>query len=119
VTVDDQAAFRRAAEAVIRASPGFELAGEAASGEEGLSIVGWLRPDLVLLDLRMPGIDGVETARRLTAEQPGLVVVLVSVQEACEAPGAGRCGASAFVAKRDLAPALLRRLWIEHGPSPN
>jgi YesN/AraC family two-component response regulator len=59
VTVDDQAAFRRAAEAVIRASPGFELAGEAASGEEGLSVVGRVQPDLVLVDVRMPGIDGV------------------------------------------------------------
>jgi hypothetical protein len=47
------------------------------------------------------------------------VIVLISVQEAAAAPGAGRCGACAFVAKRDLAPALLRELWAEHGPSRN
>jgi DNA-binding NarL/FixJ family response regulator len=119
VTVDDQAAFRRAAGDVIRASPGFELAGEAGSGEEGLSVVERLQPDLVLLDLRMPGIDGVETARRLAAKRPGLVIILISVQEVREAPGAHRCGAAAFVSKQNLAPALLRELWAEHGPSPN
>jgi DNA-binding NarL/FixJ family response regulator len=119
VTVDDQAAFRRAAEVVIEAAPGFELAGEAASGEEGLSVVGRLQPDLVLLDLRMPGIDGVETARRLAAERPELVIVLVSVQEPGTAPGASRCGAAALVEKRDLRPTLLREVWAEHGPSPS
>jgi two-component system invasion response regulator UvrY len=119
VTVDDQAAFRRAAGDVIRASPGFELAGEATSGEEGLSVVERLQPDLVLLDLRMPGIDGVETARRLSAKRPGLVIILISVQEAHEMPGAQRCGAAAFVPKQKLAPALLSELWAEHGRSSN
>jgi DNA-binding NarL/FixJ family response regulator len=119
VTVDDQAVFRDAAEAVIRASPGFELAGEACSGEEGLSVVGRLQPDLVLLDVRMPGINGVETARRLAAERPGLVIVLISAQDAAAAPGAGECGACAFVAKRDLAPGVLCDLWAEHGSGAN
>lgn len=119
VTVDDQPAFRRAVAAVVHATPGFELAGEAASGEEGLTIVGRLQPDVVLLDVRMPGIDGVETARQLSAERPDLVIVLISVQEPGAAPGAHKCGADALVAKRDLAPALLRDLWAEHGPSPN
>jgi DNA-binding NarL/FixJ family response regulator len=119
VTVDDQAAFRRAAEVVINAAPGFELAGEAASGEEGLSVVGSLDPDLVLLDVRMPGINGVETARRLAAERPDLVIVLVSVQEPGSAPGASACGAATQVAKRDLGPSLLRDLWVAHRPSAN
>jgi DNA-binding NarL/FixJ family response regulator len=115
VTVDDQAVFRQAAEAVIDASPGFELAGEAASGGEALAVVERLRPDLVLLDVRMPGMDGVETARRLTACRPEVVVVLITVQEPREALGASGCGAVTVVAKRDFRPSLLRELWSLHG----
>jgi DNA-binding NarL/FixJ family response regulator len=116
VTVDDQAVFRRAAEVVIDASPGFELAGEAASGDEGLDAVERLRPDLVLLDVRMPGMDGVETARRLAASRPEVIVVLITVEEPAEAPGASTCGAVGVVSKRRFGPALLRKLWADHGP---
>jgi DNA-binding NarL/FixJ family response regulator len=116
VTVDDQAVFQRAAEVVIEASPGFELAGQAASGNEGLAAVEQLRPDLVLLDVRMPGMDGVETARRLTASRPEVVVVLITVKEPAEAPGASTCGAVRLVSKRQFSPALLRELWSDHGP---
>jgi len=114
VTVDDQAVFRRAAEMVIDASPGFELAGEAASGEEGIGVVEELRPDLVLVDVRMPGIDGVETARRLAAMRLEVVTVLISASGTSCAPGASKCGAAALVEKRDFRPSLLRRLWDEH-----
>lgn len=116
VTVDDQAVFLRAAEVVIDASPGFELAGQAASGDEGLAVVEQLRPDLVLLDVRMPGMDGVETARRLTERHPEVVVVLITVQEPPVAPGATSCGAVSVVSKRQFGPALLRELWSDHGP---
>ena len=114
VTVDDQAVFRRAAEVVIDATPGFELAGEAGSGDEGLEVVERVRPDLVLLDVRMPGIDGVETARRLTASGTEAVVVLITAQEPPEAPGASSCGAARVVSKRRFGPALLRELWADH-----
>lgn len=125
VTVDDQAVFRRAAEVVIDATPGFELAGEAGSGDEGLEVVERVRPDLVLLDVRMPGMDGVETARRLTASGTEAVVVLITVQEPPEAPGASSCGAVRVVSKRRFGPALLRKLWADHArtkrpePSPS
>jgi DNA-binding NarL/FixJ family response regulator len=115
VTVDDQAVFRRAAEMVIDASPGFELAGEASSGTEAVAVVERLRPDLVLLDVRMPGMDGVETARRLTACRPEVVVVLITVQEPREALGAPGCGAVTVIPKRHFRPALLRELWSRHG----
>jgi DNA-binding NarL/FixJ family response regulator len=115
VTVDDQAVFRRAAEVVIDASPGFELAGEASSGSEGLAVVERLRPDLVLLDVRMPGMDGVETARRLTAGRPEVVVVLITIQEPREVLEASSCGAVTVVSKREVRPSLLRELWSLHG----
>ena len=73
LTVDDQPLFRSAAAAVVDATPGFEAVGEASSGEEALRLSSELRPDLVLLDVRMPGIDGIETARRLAATRPETV----------------------------------------------
>ena len=77
--VDDSAPFRRAARDVVAATPGFEVVGEAASGEEALSALEELDPCLVLLDVTMGGIDGIETARRITAGYPRPTVVLVSV----------------------------------------
>src|SRR4051812_39796797 len=115
VTVDDQAVFRRAAEGGIAAAPGFELAGEAGSGLDGVAAVERLEPDLVLLDLRMPGMDGVETARRLSKARTKPVVVLITVEESPYAPGASGCGAAALVSKRDLCPSFLRELWNAHG----
>jgi two-component system invasion response regulator UvrY len=116
VTVDDQAIFRAVARDVIEATPGFEAVGEAASGQEALRMVGELQPQLVLVDVRMPGMDGIETTRRLRAAHPETVVVLVSLAEPADLPSsAGFCGAAALVRKQDLRPALLRGLWSRHG----
>lgn len=116
VTVDDQAFFRRVAREVIEATSGFEPLGEASSGEEALRLADTVEPDLVLVDLRMPGLDGVETARRLTAAHPSSVVVLVSTEDLASVPTAAEsCGAAAFVYKSDFCPGTLRRLWQAHG----
>jgi two-component system invasion response regulator UvrY len=116
LTVDDQALFRGIAREVIEATPGFEFAGEACSGEEALAAVDDLAPQLVLLDVRMPGMDGVEVARRLTAAHPETVVVLISVEESVDVPSAAQLTARIpFVRKRDFGPRLLRRLWAMHG----
>jgi DNA-binding NarL/FixJ family response regulator len=117
LTVDDQPVFREAVRALIFSTPGFELAGEASSGAEALSAADRLHPDLVLLDVRMPGLDGIETARILTAKRPDTVVVLVSGHEVDDVTGlADQCGAVALVAKERLRPALLRELWATHRP---
>jgi DNA-binding NarL/FixJ family response regulator len=116
LVVDDQAAFRSAARDVIDAMPDFTWAGEAESGEQALAAAGALTPDLVVLDIRMPGMDGIETARRLTTARPGPVVVLISVEEPPNVPdGAGSCGAAELVRKQDFRASLLRRLWLTHG----
>ena len=116
LTVDDQALFRGIAREVIDATPGFELAGEATCGEEALAAVDDLAPQLVLLDVRMPGMDGVEVARRLAARHPETVVVLISIEESVDVPSAGQLkGRVPFVRKRDFGPGLLRRLWATHG----
>jgi two-component system, NarL family, invasion response regulator UvrY len=115
LTVDDQAVFRRVAHDVIVATLGFEPVGEAESGEEAVTAVAQLRPDLVLLDVRMPGMGGIEAARQITSAHPHIVVVLITIQEPDEIGHAVRgCGAAALVRKQDFGPALLRRLWAEH-----
>lgn len=115
MTVDDQAVFREAAREVIEATAGFEHLGEAGSGEEALALVGKLEPDLVLVDIRMPGIDGFETARRLCAAHPASTVVLISTECLDDQTAAELSGAAAFVRKENFGPALLRRLWVDHG----
>jgi two-component system nitrate/nitrite response regulator NarL len=115
VTVDDQAAFREAAGAMIDGTAGFELVGEAADGESALRVVREVDPDMVLVDVRMPGIDGIELARRLREEDPTRVIVLASSTDPHELSQLARaCGAAALVHKHWLTPRLLRGLWIAH-----
>lgn len=116
LVVDDQAVFRAAARLVIDAAPEFELVGEADSGCHALTAAAELHPDLVLLDVRMDEMDGIETAQRLTVDQPGSVVVLLSIEDPPNLPaGAASCGAAELLRKRDFGPAVLRRVWGEHG----
>jgi two-component system, NarL family, invasion response regulator UvrY len=116
LTVDDQPIFRSVAREVIDATPGFQTAGEAASGPEALELIRETGARLALVDVRMPGMDGMETARRLRAADPELVVVLISLEDACDLPSSvSTCGAAALVRKRDFGPALLRELWAVHG----
>ena len=116
LTVDDQEVFREVARDVIEATPGFRSGAQAASGFEALQLLAEVDPALALVDVRMPGMDGIETARRLIAAAPGLVVVLISLEEPADLPSAaGACGAAALVRKHEFRPALLRRLWAEHG----
>jgi two-component system, NarL family, invasion response regulator UvrY len=120
VTVDDQAVFRAAAREIIDATPGFRAIGEAANGPEGVKLVGDMDPELVLVDVRMPGMDGVETAKRLAQECPRSVVVLISIEDAPNVPaGAADSGAVALVRKQDLSRSTLIELWAEHGRAPD
>ena len=112
LTVDDQAMFRRVARDVIDATAGFEAIGEATSGNEALAAVARLAPDVVLMDVRMPGMDGIEVARRLAASHPATRVVLISIEESVDMPSAARlAGAVPLVRKQDFGPRLLRRIW--------
>ncbi len=116
LTVDDQAVFRGIAREVIDATPGFESVGEAVNGEDALAAVARLDPQLVLLDVRMPGLDGIELARRLRVQHPDTVLVLISIEDAIDLPSAATVADSVpLVRKQDFGPRLLRRIWSEHG----
>lgn len=111
--VDDQAPFRAVARTVVDLAPGFEVVGEAESAEDALDLAATTAPGLVLMDINLPGMSGIDAARALTADGAGEVqVVLLSTYTEADLPaGARSCGALAYVHKEDLSPALLRQLW--------
>jgi DNA-binding NarL/FixJ family response regulator len=118
LAVDDQPIFLRAAQQLIADTPGFEQVGEATSGPEALDMAAALDPDLVLLDVRMPGMDGIETARRMVALDARAVVVLVSLEETPELPASlATVGAAVHLRKQDLSTHALREIWTAHGGS--
>ncbi len=119
LAVDDHPRFLEAARAVVEATPGFAWAGGAASGEEALATAARGVPDLVLVDVNMPQMDGFELTRRLRLSHPGTLVALISAQHPDELRQTGGSGEHAVTAKEHLRPAWLRALWQEHrGSSP-
>jgi DNA-binding NarL/FixJ family response regulator len=114
LVVDDQAPFRIAARAVLRRLAEFELAGEASSGHEAIELADQLHPELVLMDINMPQMNGIEATRQILAAHPGTVVILCSTYDMRDLPSdAGSSGAAGYVNKEQLGADLLRRIW-EH-----
>ncbi|HEX4716948.1 MAG TPA: response regulator [Thermoleophilaceae bacterium] len=111
LTVDDDEAARRAARAVVVAAPGFTSVGEVASGEEAIEAVIELEPDLAIVDVDMPGLDGYETCQRLVAVRPRTVVILLSDGVPVSEPAREAAGAAAHTAKAELTPSALQGLW--------
>lgn len=111
LVIDDQLPFRRAAAEMLRHLAGFELVGEAATGEEGVELAGRLGPRMVLMDVRLPGIDGTEATRQILADRPGTIVVLVSTYPPSSLPSdMASCGAVGFLPKEQLGPDSLAAL---------
>jgi len=112
--VDDQAPFRMAARAVVEMTDGFEVAGEVETGEASVDAARDLKPDLVLMDVNLPGIDGLEATRQILSGASPVVVLLLSTYEAAEyGPRAAECGASAYIPKSEFAPDRLSDAWKE------
>ena len=110
--VDDQEPFRSAARMVVDMADGFEVAGEAESGEEGVDLAAELRPDLVLMDVYLPGIDGLEATRRITAADGAAQVLVMSTHESEEfAEAAAEAGAIAFIPKSQFGMDELAHAW--------
>lgn len=96
---------------VVEITEGFEVAGEAVTGEESLELVESLSPDLVLMDINLPGIDGIEATQRISAGFPSVTVLVLSTYEAEEyEPRALAAGAAGFIGKSDLTPEVLETL---------
>jgi DNA-binding NarL/FixJ family response regulator len=115
VLVDDQGLVRGGLRALIAAEPDLEVVGEAADGAQAVDIVRKVRPDVVLMDIRMPGVDGLEATRRIAAD-PGLAGVRVLVLTTFEIDEyvfeALRVGASGFLLKDEEPVELLRAVRV-------
>jgi DNA-binding NarL/FixJ family response regulator len=112
LVVDDRAPFRIAAAAVLARTPGFVRVGDAASGEEAVLLAATLLPDLVLMDVRLPGISGVEAAAKVVAHAPGTVVILCSTYARADVPfPTDAPGVAGYLHKEELRPSALRELW--------
>ena len=106
--VDDSAAFRRCIQAFLESESEIEVVGEATSGLEAIVKARELKPDLVLMDMRMPGMDGTSATRQLREEMPELKIIVmtsVDIQEYRDAAMAN--GASGFVVKESVVDTLL------------
>jgi DNA-binding NarL/FixJ family response regulator len=112
VLVDDQEAFMHALVAVVDATRGFVVVGQASTGEESLELTDELKPGLVLMDVNLPGIDGIEATRRLRERGAPPVVILLSTHD--EDAGdlfVAQSGANAYVTKSDFGPQRLSQIW--------
>ena len=110
--VDDQAPFLRAMSFVVQETVGFEVVGEASSGEESILSVAELLPDLVLMDVNLPGMDGLEATRQLLRRQtPPVVLLLSTYDEDAGAHFVAESGAAAYVTKSAFGPDRLLEEW--------
>ncbi len=111
--VDDQAPFRMAARMVVQLTDGFAVVGEAETGEASVDMAAAVSPDIVLMDVNLPGIDGLEATRRILAatDKPPVVVLLSTYEAADYGPRAADAGAFAFIPKSEFDPDRLAEAW--------
>jgi two-component system invasion response regulator UvrY len=113
--VDDQEPFRTVARTVVDLTDGFEVIGEAENGEDSVTRAHALRPDLVLMDVNLPGISGLEATRQILADhvddKPVVVLVLSTYEAAEYGPQAEEVGAACFIPKSEFSPERLVEAW--------
>jgi two-component system, NarL family, invasion response regulator UvrY len=112
--VDDQEPFRAVARTVVELTDGFEVVGEAEDGEASVRMAHELHPGLVLMDVNLPGISGLEATRQILADvatKPVVVLVLSTYEAAEYGPQAEEVGAACFIPKSEFSPERLVEAW--------
>ena len=113
IIVDDQAPFRMAARLVVESTEGFDVVGEAESGEASIELAKEVDPDLVLMDVNLPGINGLEATRSILGEADHRVVILLlsTYEESEFGSQIAESGAAGFISKSAFEPDGLREAW--------
>jgi DNA-binding NarL/FixJ family response regulator len=110
--VDDQEPFRAVARMVVEFTDGFDVVGESVTGEDSVISARILKPDLVLMDVNLPGISGLEATVQILAQPAPPVVLVLSTYEPEEyAPRAAGVGAAAYIPKSTFDPEVLAGAW--------
>ena len=111
--VDDHAFIRRGVQAILQSFPEWELCGEAGDGEEAVRLAEALKPEVILMDVTMPGLNGIEATRVIRKSQPKIKIVLLTLHESTEILRNGfRAGATGYLLKADAEQELLKALRI-------
>lgn len=114
--VDDQAPFREAARAVVERAKGFDLVAEAESGEAAVEVADAQMPDLILMDINMGAMSGIDAAKAITAAHPEVTVFLLSTYNVNDLPpDVASCGAAAYIHKEDFGGRILKTTWEAGG----
>jgi DNA-binding NarL/FixJ family response regulator len=110
LVVDDHAVLRRGIQSIVRAWPGWEIAGEAGSGEEAVRLNSQLKPDVILMDISMPGMGGLE-ATKIICQQHDVKILLLTLHDSLEwVRTAFQAGARGYLLKSDTEAELMRAL---------
>jgi DNA-binding NarL/FixJ family response regulator len=113
LTVDDNSPFLGVLRELVNATGHLEIAGEAQSGERAIAAAQELQPDIVLMDVLMPGVGGITAAQQIKAAHPTTVIVLISSTHPDELPSFDRF-ADAVIWKSLLEPSMLDEIWARH-----
>jgi len=111
--VDDHAFIRRGVQAILHSHPEWEFSGEASNGPEAIRLVGELKPQIIIMDVSMPGMNGIEATRLIRKSHPRVKVILLTLHNSPELiRSALAAGASGYLLKTDAERELLRALNV-------
>jgi DNA-binding NarL/FixJ family response regulator len=114
--VDDHALIRRGVQNILRPFPEWELCGEADNGNDAVRMAGELEPEVIIMDVSMPGLNGIEATRAICKTQPKTKIVLLTLHESAElVRSAFRAGAKGYLLKTDAEQELVRALTVMMG----
>lgn len=114
--VDDHAFIRRGVQTILHPFPEWELCGEADNGNDAIRMAEELRPEVIIMDLSMPGLNGIEATRAIRKTQPAVKIVLLTLHESAElVRSAFRAGARGYLLKTDAEQELVKALTVVTG----
>jgi len=114
--VDDHAFIRRGVQTILHAFPEWEFCGEAENGKDAIRLADELKPEVIIMDVSMPGLNGIEATRAIRKMQPGVKIVLLTLHESAELlRSAFRAGASGYLLKTDAEQELVKALTVVIG----